>query len=159
MQRASPSKQSSVKISVAYVTFKVVSGHHYYGVRHRQSSLWSRLSQHKASGKTQGHDRHPEGLSVCRRLRPQRSVDKFSNVCTTFGLAISSRKTEVLHQPAPRETVRWACHHSQKTRDWMLWTSWPNSAALHHHHHHHNGWLLYGENLPVKKGQCASTHI
>ena len=31
----------------------------------------------------------------------QQSVDKFSAVCTNFGLTISTKKTEVLHQPAP----------------------------------------------------------
>ena len=31
----------------------------------------------------------------------QRSVDKFSIACTNFGLTISIKKTEVLHQPAP----------------------------------------------------------
>ena len=31
----------------------------------------------------------------------QKSVDKFSSTCTNFGLTISTKKTEVLHQPAP----------------------------------------------------------
>jgi len=31
----------------------------------------------------------------------QCSVDKFSKACTDFGLTISTKKTEVLHQPAP----------------------------------------------------------
>jgi len=31
----------------------------------------------------------------------QRSVDKFSSSCTSFGLTINTKKTEVLHQPAP----------------------------------------------------------
>ena len=36
----------------------------------------------------------------------QSSVDKFAKACTDFGLTISTKKTEVLHQPAPgREYV------------------------------------------------------
>ena len=31
----------------------------------------------------------------------RRGVDKFSTACTNFGLTISKKKTEVLHQPAP----------------------------------------------------------
>ena len=31
----------------------------------------------------------------------QRSVDKFSDACNDFGLTISIKKTEVMHQPAP----------------------------------------------------------
>lgn len=31
----------------------------------------------------------------------QQNVDKFSEACTNFGLTISIKKTEVLHQPAP----------------------------------------------------------
>ena len=31
----------------------------------------------------------------------QETVDKFSNACDSFGLTISTKKTEVLHQPAP----------------------------------------------------------
>ena len=31
----------------------------------------------------------------------QHSVDKFSNACNNFGLTISTKKTEVMHQPAP----------------------------------------------------------
>ena len=31
----------------------------------------------------------------------QESVDKFANACDNFGLTISTKKTEVLHQPAP----------------------------------------------------------
>ena len=31
----------------------------------------------------------------------QRSVDKFSDACNNFGLTISRKKTEVMHQPAP----------------------------------------------------------
>ena len=31
----------------------------------------------------------------------QKSVDKFSSACSNFGLTISTKKTEVLHQPAP----------------------------------------------------------
>ena len=31
----------------------------------------------------------------------QRSIDKFSIACTNFGLTVSIKKTEVLHQPAP----------------------------------------------------------
>ncbi|KAI0224060.1 hypothetical protein LSAT2_024917 [Lamellibrachia satsuma] len=34
----------------------------------------------------------------------QRNVDKFSISCTNFGLTISIKKTEVLHQPAPGKT-------------------------------------------------------
>ena len=34
----------------------------------------------------------------------QNSVDKFSDACKNFGLTISTKKTEVLHQPAPRES-------------------------------------------------------
>ena len=37
----------------------------------------------------------------------QCSVDRFSHSCTDFGLTISTKKTEVLHQPAPgREFVQ-----------------------------------------------------
>ena len=31
----------------------------------------------------------------------QRSIDIFSNACDNFGLTISTKKTEVMHQPAP----------------------------------------------------------
>ena len=34
----------------------------------------------------------------------QHSVDKFSNACNNFGLTISTKKTEVMHQPAPGKT-------------------------------------------------------
>ena len=39
----------------------------------------------------------------------QRSVDLFSAACTDFGLTISTKKTEVLHQPAPGVQT----HHHQ----------------------------------------------
>ena len=31
----------------------------------------------------------------------QHSVNTFSDVCNNFGLTISTKKTEVMHQPAP----------------------------------------------------------
>ena len=31
----------------------------------------------------------------------QHSVDRFSDACDNFGLTISTKKTEVMHQPAP----------------------------------------------------------
>ena len=34
----------------------------------------------------------------------QRNVDKFAEACTNFGLTISTKKTEVMHQPAPGKT-------------------------------------------------------
>ena len=43
-------------------------------------------------------------LSVCRRLRPADmhcSVDKFATACTNVALTISTKKNEVLNQPAP----------------------------------------------------------
>ena len=42
-------------------------------------------------------------LNVGSEADMQRSVDKFSIACTNFGLTISKKKTEVLHQPAPGE--------------------------------------------------------
>ena len=40
-------------------------------------------------------------LNASSEADMQRSVDKFSIACTNFGLTISIKKTEVLHQPAP----------------------------------------------------------
>ena len=34
----------------------------------------------------------------------QQNVDKFAKACTNFGLTISIKKTEVMHQPAPGKT-------------------------------------------------------
>ena len=34
----------------------------------------------------------------------QQNVDKFAEACTNFGLTISIKKTEVMHQPAPGKT-------------------------------------------------------
>ena len=34
----------------------------------------------------------------------QQDVDKFAVACTNFGLTISIKKTEVMHQPAPGKT-------------------------------------------------------
>ena len=40
-------------------------------------------------------------LNAATEADMQRSVDKFSEACNNFGLTISTKKTEVLHQPAP----------------------------------------------------------
>jgi hypothetical protein len=40
-------------------------------------------------------------LNAASEADMQHSVDKFSDACTNFGLTISTKKTEVMHQPAP----------------------------------------------------------
>lgn len=40
-------------------------------------------------------------LNAFSEAAMQHSVDKFSNACINFGLTISTKKTEVMHQPAP----------------------------------------------------------
>jgi len=40
-------------------------------------------------------------LNATSEADMQRSVDMLSSACTNFGLTISTKKTEVLHQPAP----------------------------------------------------------
>ena len=40
-------------------------------------------------------------LNSISETNMQESVDKFANACDSFGLTISTKKTEVLHQPAP----------------------------------------------------------
>ncbi|XP_063970828.1 uncharacterized protein LOC135157816 [Lytechinus pictus] len=40
-------------------------------------------------------------LNASTEVDMQHSVDKFSETCNNFGLTISPKKTEVLHQPAP----------------------------------------------------------
>ena len=34
----------------------------------------------------------------------QHSIDKFAEACNNFGLTISTKKNEVMHQPAPGKT-------------------------------------------------------
>ena len=40
-------------------------------------------------------------LNAASEATMQHSVDKFSDACNNFGLTISKKKTEVMHQPAP----------------------------------------------------------
>jgi exonuclease III len=40
-------------------------------------------------------------LNATREQEMQQEMDKFSSACDNFGLTISTKKTEVLHQPAP----------------------------------------------------------
>ena len=40
-------------------------------------------------------------LNAATEAGKQHSIDKFSNACNNFGLTISTKKTEVMHQPAP----------------------------------------------------------
>lgn len=40
-------------------------------------------------------------LNACSESDMQRSMKLFATACTNFGLTISTKKTEVLHQPAP----------------------------------------------------------
>ena len=40
-------------------------------------------------------------LNATSEVDMQHSVDKFSEACSNFGLTISTKKTEVMHQPAP----------------------------------------------------------
>ncbi len=40
-------------------------------------------------------------LNAASESDMQRSVDKFAAACSNFGLTVSTKKTEVLHQPAP----------------------------------------------------------
>ena len=44
------------------------------------------------------------GLNTTSETEMQRSVDIFSEACNNFGLTISTKKTEVMHQPAPGKT-------------------------------------------------------
>ena len=43
-------------------------------------------------------------LNASTEEKMQKSMDKFSDACTAFGLTISTKKTEVLYQPAPNKT-------------------------------------------------------
>ena len=40
-------------------------------------------------------------LNASTEADMQHSIDKFSDACDNFGLTISTKKTEVMHQPAP----------------------------------------------------------
>ena len=40
-------------------------------------------------------------LNITTKANLQNSVDKFSMVCNNFGLTISTKKTEIMHQPVP----------------------------------------------------------
>ena len=40
-------------------------------------------------------------LNACSEPEMQQSMDKFSSACNAFGLTISTKKTEVMYQPAP----------------------------------------------------------
>ena len=40
-------------------------------------------------------------INATSEANMQHSVDKFSEACDNFGLTISTKKTEVMHQPAP----------------------------------------------------------
>ena len=43
-------------------------------------------------------------LNAGRAEDMQHSVELFSNACSNFGLTISTKKTEVMYQPAPKNT-------------------------------------------------------
>ena len=43
-------------------------------------------------------------LKTATKANLQNSVDKFSMACDNFGLTINTKKTEVMHQPAPGKT-------------------------------------------------------
>ena len=43
-------------------------------------------------------------LNAASEAAMQHSVDKFAKACNNFGLTISTKKTEVMHQPAPGKT-------------------------------------------------------
>ena len=40
-------------------------------------------------------------LNAASEADMQHSIDKFSDACNNFGFTISTKKTEVMHQPAP----------------------------------------------------------
>ena len=42
-------------------------------------------------------------LNACSESEMQQSMDKFSSACDTFSLTISTKKTEVMYQPAPNK--------------------------------------------------------
>ncbi len=42
-------------------------------------------------------------LNAITKANTQNSVDKFSMACDNFGQFISTKKTEVMHQPVPRK--------------------------------------------------------
>ena len=42
-------------------------------------------------------------LNACSEPEMQQSMDKFSSACDAFGLTISTKKTEVMYQPAPNK--------------------------------------------------------
>ena len=42
-------------------------------------------------------------LNACSEPEMQQSMDKFSSACNAFGLTISTKKTEVMYQPAPNK--------------------------------------------------------
>ena len=68
-------------------------------------------SKFESSKKTKTMLRHPFSeiccslmtmlLNVLSKADMQRCVDMFSRACTHFGITVSTKKTEVLHQPAP----------------------------------------------------------
>ncbi|KAJ1091846.1 hypothetical protein NDU88_004961 [Pleurodeles waltl] len=43
-------------------------------------------------------------LNAAREAQMQQSMNCFSTACRNFGLTISTKETEVLHQPAPQKT-------------------------------------------------------
>ena len=43
-------------------------------------------------------------LKAASEADMQHSIDKFAEACNNFGLTISTKKTEVMHQPAPGKT-------------------------------------------------------
>ena len=43
-------------------------------------------------------------LNAASEADMQHSIDKFAKACNNFGLTISTKKTEVMHQPAPGKT-------------------------------------------------------
>ncbi|KAJ1119835.1 hypothetical protein NDU88_008020 [Pleurodeles waltl] len=43
-------------------------------------------------------------LNAAREAQMRQSKNRFSTACRTFGLTISTKKTEVLYQPAPQKT-------------------------------------------------------
>ena len=55
-------------------------------------------------------------LNVTSDANIQHSVDKFSDACDNFGLTISTKKTEVMHQPAPgKPYVELGQHYCQRS--------------------------------------------
>ena len=53
-------------------------------------------------------------LNASSEPEMQQSMNKFSSACDSFGLTISTKKTEVMFQPAPRKHLHWAIHHCQR---------------------------------------------